>query len=338
MRKRWLWAIPAVLGAGYVAGPNPATPQYKTGMPIVPDSMHALEVYINNKEAQHKIKPDNEARVVWWNDSVKTKTPYSIVYLHGYSASQAEGDPVHRTIAKKFGCNLFLSRLDGHGIDTTEPMANMTVDSYWESAKEALVIGKKLGNKVILMGTSTGASQALQLAGLYPNDVYALLLLSPNIEINNDKAYLLNNPWGLKVAQMVTGSDHNVAKDDRPVYKQYWHYRYPFSSTAELQEMLETSMVPETFKKVMQPVLLLYYYKDSLNQDNVVRVDKMLEMYDQLSTPAALKRKQAMPKTGDHVMASYIKSKDVEGVEKEIEKYIMEMLKIRPVDTTKKAM
>lgn len=331
MRRKWLLAIPVVLGAAYLTGPNPSTPQYKPNMPVVPDGVSALETYIAAKEAQHRVKPDNEARVVWYNDSAKKKTEYSIVYLHGYSASQGEGDPVHRAISKKFGCNLFLARLDGHGIDTTEPMANMTVDRYWESAKEALAIGRKIGNKVILMGTSTGASQALQLAGVFPKEIDALLMLSPNIEIYNDKAYLLNNPWGLKVAEMVTGSDHNVAKDDRPVYKQYWHYRYPFISTAELQEMLETSMVPETFKKVTQPALMLYYYKDSLNQDNVVRVDKMLEMFDQLSTPAPLKRKQAMPNTGDHVIASYIKSKDVEGVQKEIEKYMMEVLKIDTV-------
>ncbi len=328
MRRKWLWAIPVVLGATYLLGPNPSTPQYRTNMPAVPDNSAALESFIAQKESKYKVKPDNEARVVWWNDSIKAKTDYCIVYLHGYSASQAEGDPVHRTMAKKFGCNLFLSRLDGHGIDTTEPMANMTVDSYWESAKEALAIGKQIGKKVILMGTSTGGSQALQLAGMFPNDVHALLLMSPNIAINNDKAYLLNNPWGLNIAKLVTGSDYNIAKDDRPVYKQYWHYRYPFSSTAQLQEMLETSMVPETFKKVKQPALLLYYYKDSLHQDDVVRVDKMLEMFDQLATPAALKHKQAMPNAGDHVMGSYIKSKDVEGVKREVEKYMMETLKL----------
>jgi pimeloyl-ACP methyl ester carboxylesterase len=328
MRKKWLWAIPVVLGGTYVAGPNPSTPQYKTNMPAVPDSALALQTYVSAKESQYKVKPDNEARVVWLNDSSKAKTEYSIVYLHGYSASQAEGDPVHKNIAKKFGCNLFLSRLDGHGIDTTEPMANMTVDSYWESAKEVLAIGRKLGNKVILMGTSTGSSQALQLAAAYPGEIAALLLMSPNIEINNDKAYLLNNPWGLKIAKLVTGSDHNVAKDTRPIYKQYWHYRYPFSSTAELQEMLETSMTPETFKKVTQPTLMLYYYRDSLHQDDVVRVDKMLEMYDQLGTPAALKHKQAMPNTGDHVMGSYIKSNDVAGVQREMERYMMEVLKM----------
>ena len=35
----------------------------------------------------------------------------SVVYLHGFSASQEEGDPVHYDFAQKFGCNLFLAAL-----------------------------------------------------------------------------------------------------------------------------------------------------------------------------------------------------------------------------------
>jgi hypothetical protein len=97
--------------------------------------------------------------------------------------------------------------------------------------------------------------------------------LSPNIAINNDKAYLLNNHWGLQVAKLVTGNDHNISADTRPLYKQYWYNRYPFNGTAALQEMLETTMLPETFAKVKQPTLLLYYYKDSIHQDSVVKVD-----------------------------------------------------------------
>jgi esterase/lipase len=330
MRKKWLLALPLLLVVAYFLGSHPATPVYNTLMPVVPDTAAVLEKYIEKKESQHTIKPDNEARILWYNGNTKAATEYSIVYLHGYSASQAEGDPVHKDIAQKFGCNLFLARLDGHGIDTTEPMANLTVDSYWESAKEALAIGTKIGKKVIVIGTSTGGSQGLQLASIFPTQVHALVLLSPNIAINNDKAYLLNNPWGLTLAKLVKGSDHNEAKDTRPIYKQYWHYRYPFNSTAELQEMLETSMVEETFKKVTQPTLLLYYYKDSLHQDEVVRVDKMLTMFNQLSTPATLKQQQAMPNTGDHVIGSYIKSKDYQGVEKATEKFFVEVLKMKP--------
>src|SRR5438128_1495503 len=144
----WLVVIIIFLFIIYLLGPSPATPVYATTMPAVPAAPADLEAYIKNNETQHKLKKDNEARIVWANDSLKQKTEYAIVYLHGFSASQEEGEPMHRTIAKEFGCNLYLSRLAEHGVDTTEPMMNLTADEYWESAKQALAIGKQLGNKV----------------------------------------------------------------------------------------------------------------------------------------------------------------------------------------------
>ena len=86
-------------------------------MPVVPAEAVPLEQYVQKEEAAHKLKPDNEARILWANDSLKNKTEYSLVYLHGFTASQGEGDPVHRDMAKKFGCNLYLSRLAEHGVD-----------------------------------------------------------------------------------------------------------------------------------------------------------------------------------------------------------------------------
>ena len=126
---------------------------------------------------------------------------------------------MHRTIARRFGCNLLLTRLAEHGLDTVDPMINLTADAYWESVKEAFAIGKQLGNKVILMGTSTGGTNALQRASTYPDDVYALVLFSPNIAINNDKAYLLNNPWGIQIAKLFTGDTYVTSSDSGSVYK-----------------------------------------------------------------------------------------------------------------------
>ena len=307
-------------------GPKPPTPVYNKDMPVVPEQSDQLEEYIRQKEARHKIKTDNEARIVWSNDSVRNKTEYSIVYLHGFSASQGEGYPVHRNIAKKFRCNLFLSRLAEHGIDTIDAMKKLSVDKYWVSVKEALAIGKQLGNKVILIGTSTGATNALQLAAAFANDVHALVLLSPNIEINDNKARLLNNPWGLQMATIVTGSRYIDSKDQRETYKKYWYSQYRLESVVALQEMLESSMTKETFSRINQPVLILYYYKDEVHQDSVVRVQPMKDMFEQLGTDASQKRSKAMPSTGDHVIGSAIKSKDTEGVEREIEKFLIEIL------------
>src|SRR6478752_4166595 len=108
MRKRnWLFILPLLLLIVYLLGPKPKTPVYSNDMPLVPSGADALVSYVANEEAAHKLKKDNEARIIWFNDTLKEVTPYSIVYLHGFSASQEEGDPVHRSIAKQYGCNLY---------------------------------------------------------------------------------------------------------------------------------------------------------------------------------------------------------------------------------------
>jgi len=331
-KKRW-FKIPIIvfiiLAIVYQLGPHPKKPVYSEVLPVVPSNAAALENYVDSNEAKHKLKPDNEARIIWY-DSSKTKTEYAIVYLHGFSASAQEGKPIHTNIAKEFGCNLYLSRLAGHGIDTTEPMKNLTPDELWESAKQALQIGKQLGNKVILMSTSTGGTLALKLAAGYPNEVYALVLMSPNIAIFDSRSFLLNNHWGVQIARTLTGSHYVTAKDTSAIYKQYWYNNYPLEAATQLQELLETTMTRETFEKVKQPALLLYYYKDEQHQDSVVSVPAMLEMFNELGTPANMKIKEAMPDVGDHVMASYVKSKDLLDVQQAIEKFMEHTLKIAP--------
>jgi esterase/lipase len=223
-----------------------------------------------------------------------------------------------------------LSRLAWHGVETDEAMLHLTVDNYWESAKKALVIGKTLGRKVILMATSTGGTLSLMMAGEFPG-IHALILLSPNIAINNDKAYLLNNPWGLQIARAVVSSKYIYTKDQRDIYKKYWYSKYRLEATTQLEELLETAMTEQTFKKVSQPVLMLYYYRDEIHQDSVVSVSAMKSMMQQLATPPNLKRSAAIPLAGDHVIGSYIKSKDLAGVQKEIERFFIETLKLNPL-------
>jgi pimeloyl-ACP methyl ester carboxylesterase len=315
-----------VLSVLYFLGPTPEHPVYEKNWPSI---TVPVDQYVKQIESAHTLKPGNEAEIVWANDSLQQQTNYSIVYLHGFSASKEEGAPVHKNIAKEFGCNLYLSRLADHGLDTSEPLLNFTAEKNWQSAKEALAIGKKLGHKVILMGTSTGASNALQLAAAYPDSVYALILLSPNIAINDPLAWVANNHWGLQIGRLAMHGKYVTAKDQRPIYKQYWYSHYRLEAVAALQEMLETSMTDKTFKNVKQPTLLLYYFKDEQHQDPVVKVSAMLKMFDELGS--AQKEKKAMPNTEDHVLGSYIKSKDVAGVQKEIEQFMTGVLGIKPI-------
>lgn len=325
---RWIGIITVIFCIGYLLGPTPESPKFDPVLPALDLSGNALDEYILKGEKALPVKPDNEARIIWADTAAKTPTEYAIVYLHGFSASQEEGDPVHLTIAKTFGCNLYLSRLSMHGLDTTEQLLGLTADSYWESAKQALAIGKLLGKKVILMGTSTGGTQALQLAAAFPNDVAGLVLLSPNVAIKDPNAWLLNNPWGLQIARIVKGGDYVVAKDTRPLYKRYWNTPYRLEAVVELQEMLESSMKAATFQKITQPLLLMYFYKDENQQDQVVRVDAMRTMFEQVATPNSLKKEVALPNTGDHVIGSYIKSGDVQSVIDVSTEFLEEIMKL----------
>ena len=331
--KRFLKIITvvvAVLAVVYFLGPKPAAPIYNNNLIQVPAEASALEAYVAGNEAKHKIKPDNEARIVWANDSTKAKTPYVFVYLHGFSASQEEGNPVHKNIAKQFGCNMYLARLSEHGIDTIDPLINMTATSLWESAKEAYAIGKQLGDKVILMGTSTGGTVALELASNF-EDVAGLVLYSPNIAINNPLAFLSNNQWGLQIARMVTGGKENIIKNKPPEFKKYWNDHYRLEAIVELQELLETTMIPSHFNKIKCPVLTLYYFKDEKNQDPVVKVSAMKEMFEAVATPANLKRMVPIPEAGNHVLASPIQSNDIVRVEKETALFLEQIMQLKKV-------
>lgn len=331
--KRLAWIVVIILGSLsviYVLGPKPEAPVYDPQLPEMPSNPAELEARIAATEGSRKVKPDNQAHIVWF-DSLHRKTPYAVVYLHGFSASQEEGDPVHEQFARTFGCNLYLARLAEHGIDTSDALVGLTADKYWNSVKEALAVGMQIGEKVILMGTSTGGTNALQLAATYPDKVHALILYSPNIEIFDPSAPLLNDPWGLQIARQVIGSKYIMTKNQTENYRKYWSSKYRLEAIVNLQEMVETTMTPENFARVKQPTLLLYYYKDEVHQDSVVKVSAMREMFDALGTPSALKRSTPIPTAGNHVIASWVISGDIPRVQSETDRFAIEVLKMQPV-------
>lgn len=320
--------FPLLFLAGiYFIGPAPDKPAFNLTLPDVPSGPDPLEKYVALNESKHKLKANNEARIVWY-DSSRQKTEYAVVYLHGFSASQMEGDPVHRRFAKEFGCNLYLARLSDHGVDTTEALLLYTPDRSWESAKEALAIGKRLGEKVILMSTSTGGTLALKLAAEYPDDVYALINLSPNIALKNGAAFIANDPWGLQIARLVVGGKYNVT-DATEEESKYWNKKYRLEAVSQLEQLLESTMRERLFKRIKQPSLTLYYFKSEEEQDPQVKVSAILEMNQALATPDDLKVIVNVPTAGAHVLGSSLVTKDLETVYKEIEKFALEKLKLK---------
>ncbi|UKJ07123.1 alpha/beta hydrolase [Solitalea lacus] len=313
----------------YIAGPTPEKPIYNTKLPFVPSDTKGLEQYVRSIDAPHKIKPENESKIIW-ADSTKEKTEYAILYLHGFSASHEEGNPVHINFAKRYGCNLYLTRLAEHGIDTSDAMANLTAEKYWRSAVQAYAVAKKLGRKVIILSTSTGGTLALKLAAEFP-EIFALINLSPNIAINDPAAFITNNHWGLQLTKWVTGGNYRITKIDTAEGPKYWYYKYRVEAIPALEELIETSMNKETFEKVKCPVLTVCYFKDEHNQDPVVKVSAMRTMMQELGTPANLKEFIPLTTPENHVLGNPLKSKDVKSVENTCFNFAEKVLKLTPL-------
>lgn len=329
---RYLLALIVVLVVAYLAGPKFPKPLISDKLPVIDVQISNAETYIRNKEAGLKIKPDNGSRIVWADDSLKSKTTYCLLYLHGFSASWYEGNPVHIDFARRYGMNLYMPLLAAHGIDTTEALIGMTPDRLYESAKEALVVAQSLGEKIILMSTSTGGTLSLKLASEFPELMEGLILLSPNVAINNPAAFLLCKPWGLQIARSVYKGNYRVTNTDFASEDcRYWNCKYRLEAIVYLQQLVESTMTKETFAKVDKPVFLGYYFKDEENQDDVVKVDAMLEMFDQLGTPENRKQKVAFQDAATHAIGAKLFSKAWQDVENSSFKFAEKILGLVPV-------
>ncbi|MFM1808688.1 MAG: Serine-type D-Ala-D-Ala carboxypeptidase [Bacteroidota bacterium] len=309
----------------YVFGPRVDGVSMDVTLPDLGITAKDIDAFLEKKEAQFPVKPDNESRVVWANTPGE-KTAYAVVYLHGWSASSEEGNPVHRQIAQDLGANLYLPRLASHGLDVEDAMLDITADALVDSAKEALAIAQLLGDRVVIIATSNGGALALHLARAVSN-LDALVLYSPNIEIYDWTAKLLDDPWGLQLARLVKGSDFNEIEMPE-ARKAYWYHKYRLESLLHLQAFVHYTMRPGTFRAVKVPVFLGYYYKNEEEQDKVVSVEAMLEMYKYLGTPDSLKQKVAFPKAGDHILANPLASKDVEGVYQASKAFLKEVARL----------
>ncbi len=304
-KKTWLKILLGILGVlllAFFLGPRPKRIDLSKIHPThYSNDLHALEDSLNAAETSLPLKKDNQARIVW--ATPYEKTPYSMVYLHGNGASQEEGDPIHEALAHRYGCNLFLSRLKGHGLVTDQPMLDLDAVEWMQSAMDAIEVGKAIGDKVILVSCSTGSTLGLYLEAKYPGLVTAHIMLSPNIDIHDPKSFLLDMPWGLPLARKVIGGK-DYSWDAPPDAQQYWYTTYRLEELVMLKALIDKTMTSSTFKAIHDPVFMAYYYLDEDHQDDVVSVKRMREMFNQLSTPDSLKKNLPLPNAGTHVIAS----------------------------------
>ena len=259
------------LAAGLVwfLGPRPVADTTITFQSAsLPDD---LDTYLSGKEAAFPdIRADNQKQIVWAYPNSKAKTPLAIVYVHGFSASPAEIRPVPDEVAKRLGANLFFTRLTGHG-RTGDAMSDGSVNGWVNDYAEAIAIGRRLGEKVIVMATSTGASLATWAADKpdLARDVAGYVFVSPNYGVQARGSFLLNGPYAPTVARLVLGDRYSFeARNQRQ--EENWTTEYPSTAVVPMGQLVALAKGARV-EDVEAPVLFIFSPNDTVVQPEQTR-------------------------------------------------------------------
>lgn len=321
----WLAVLVGILILTYILGPKTNFPKYNAILPKLNYSFDELKNYVAKKDSNvPNLKFDNESRLIW-SDHTK-KTPYSLVYLHGFSASPMEGNPVHVDFASRYGMNCYIPRLTEHGIGDKNAMENLTPKALIDDAKEALAIGQLIGEKVILMSCSTGSTLSIYLAANHPDKIHSMIMYSPNIRISDDNAKFLGRQWGLQIGRKLIGNTRKLTDLVDTPFEQYTTVEYKVEGVIALQHLLQETMIEENFRKVKMPFMAGYYYKDEENKDVVISIDGIKEFANATTTNEDEKRLVAWPDVQTHVIPSSLYCKDMDSVFEETYKFAEEVL------------
>ncbi len=299
----------------------------------LPDSPEDLELFINRYEAGIKgVKANARATVVWADPNHKSKTEYVLIYLHGFKASYGEGEPIHRAIAHKFGLNLYLSRLYKHGLDDPDAFSTIEAQHFTESARQAFYIGQKLGKKIIIMGTSTGGSLGLYLAGhpSFRHSIAGLILYSPLIRFYGLKHMLLATKPGRTLLRLTPGGSYMLTSPSASEAEEdIWYSSYRLQGALALGKFVQEKMTKATFSNVQCPVFAGYYYKNREQQDKVVSVPAIKKMFEQLGTEKNKKCLLNFPDAQTHIISSQLYSASLSKIERQTTLFIQSILGLK---------
>ncbi|WNY66979.1 alpha/beta hydrolase [Borreliella lusitaniae] len=181
----------------------------------VPKNINEIDNYLLREELQFTLEKNTKKEIIW--DKEVQKTKYSVVYIHGFGASKNEIYPVPNNIAKALNANLFFTRLKGHGINNKNAFRGITTQDWLKDIDEAIQIGKLIGDKLILIGTSNGGAASIWALANYPDKINSTVLISPNIFPYDKRTNIVYYPWGRQIAHLITGgyNKFETKKDKR---------------------------------------------------------------------------------------------------------------------------
>jgi len=235
----------AAVAAGFPRGPDEVAP------------------YLAARESREPGIRPGTGRTVTWARGRPARTPLALVYLHGYSATRQEVAPLPDRVGAALGANVFYTRLTGHGRDGAA-MLGGSAEAWEQDALEALAIGRVIGERVVLISTSTGGTLSTWLASREPDGALAaLVMISPNFAPRDRTLYLLDWPLLGPLLLGYLGDDYRTWQPHNALQARYWTWSYPYRALPELVRLMrQVEAIDKSAIRV--PALMIYSPADQV--------------------------------------------------------------------------
>lgn len=262
-----------------------------------------LDAYLVSREAAVRGLIDGDRKEIVWAGARGARTPLSIIYIHGWQGSPHDYASVLNPVAKEMGANIFCTRLKGHCV-STEEIAAVTLDDWLDDVREAMEIGRRIGERVIVTGTSMGGDLALWLAAQKPPALAGVVLFSCAVQPRDTRSEMLLWPWPFRnlILRIASGKYNSMSfrtdlypTGNPELFARYNPPRYRSESTLHLMTVVRlVRRVP--LESITVPSLWLYS-----EQDEAVDIPTMKRFYARMG--GASKRMVQVTAAHAHMLA-----------------------------------
>lgn len=212
------------------------------------------QVWLNRREAGIR---SEVASYLQWAGQPGQVADLAILYVHGFSASPAELRPLPEDLARSLGANLLAIRLQGHGQGGDE-LAAARAEDWWRDVAQGLAIARGMGRRVIVLGTSTGATLAA-LAARDPQmgkHMDGIILVSPNFGLRARGAWMLDLPFARHILRLL-GDPTRCFATRSDMHRARWTHCYPVSAALPVGVLVRTAR-RGTYENATQPALFIW--------------------------------------------------------------------------------
>lgn len=263
MNKRYFW-IPLLALVPLLWALTPARLAFAPGtmLPPLPET---------------RLIPGTEERVV----PAAGPSEWVVVFLHGFSATRQETAPLAELVANALGAGLVEARLAGHG-HVDKPMQGVLAEHWMADAERVLLRAAELGDKLVVVGSSTGATLATAMLDQpVARHIHTLVMLSPNFLPRGAGATWLTRPGGPLLARMIAG-ETRCWDPANELQGRFWSTCYPTAATVEVMRLVRRAN--ELVRGDHEQGLLVFYS----GEDQVVSPEAIVTAFESYRSPRKL--------------------------------------------------